>query len=85
MEKQAAERETERDEFSKKIEKLESKLRDVDKERLKYENIAKEVCVFNEIRACWIAVYFRSVETYGLNSVAEITLTTRSIAPRFGI
>lgn len=44
MEKQAAERETERDEFSKKIEKLELKLRDVQKERTKYENIAKEVC-----------------------------------------
>lgn len=45
MEKQAAERETERDEFSKKIEKLELKLRDVQKERSKYENIAKEVCL----------------------------------------
>lgn len=43
MEKQAAEREFERDEFGKKIDKLETKLRDVDKERLKYENIAKEV------------------------------------------
>lgn len=44
LEKQAAERETERDEFSKKIEKLELKLRDVDKERIKYANIVKEVC-----------------------------------------
>lgn len=44
LEKQAAERETERDEFSKKIDKLETKLRNVEKERLKYENIAKEVC-----------------------------------------
>lgn len=44
MEKQAAEREAERDEFGKKIEKLELKLRDVDKERIKYDNIAKEVC-----------------------------------------
>lgn len=43
MEKQAAERETERDDFCKKIDKLESKLRDVDKERVKFDNIAKEV------------------------------------------
>lgn len=43
LEKQAAERETERDEFGKKIDKLELKLRDVDKERIKYDNIAKEV------------------------------------------
>lgn len=57
LEKQAAERETERDEFSKKIEMLESKLRDVDKERLKYDNIAREVCSFNKSGSdCWIAV-----------------------------
>lgn len=43
MKNQAAEREMERDEFGKKIDKLETKLRDVDKERLKYEHIAKEV------------------------------------------
>lgn len=67
MEKQAAERETERDEFSKKIEKLELKLRDVQKERSKYENIAKEVCLrfdrqLNAIEICWIAVFHRNVE-----------------------
>lgn len=50
MEKQAAERETERDEFSKKIEKLESKLRDVQKERLRFENIAKEVCLWSQFK-----------------------------------
>lgn len=45
MEKQAAERESERDEFSKKIESYETKIRDIDKERLKFDNISKEVCV----------------------------------------
>lgn len=58
MEKQAAERETERDEFCKKIETLESKLRDVDKERLKYDNIAKEVCLVS------IKVLLDCCETY---------------------
>lgn len=47
MAKQGAEREIERDDFCKKIEKLESKLRDVDKERVKFDNISKEVCLVN--------------------------------------
>lgn len=44
LDEQAAERELERDEFLKEIEQLKSKIRAKDKERLTFENIAKEVC-----------------------------------------
>lgn len=44
MEDQAAEREQERDEFTKEIERLKSQLKDRDKERNSYERISKEVC-----------------------------------------
>lgn len=43
LDEQAAERELERDEFTKEIEQLKSQLREKDKERHTYERIAKEV------------------------------------------
>lgn len=43
LDEQAAEREQERDEFTKEIERLKTQLRDKDKERQMHERIAKEV------------------------------------------
>lgn len=40
----AAEREVERDEFLKEIEKLKSRLRDKEKDRVSYESYVEEVC-----------------------------------------
>lgn len=43
LDEQAAEREQERDEFTREIERLKVQLRDKDKERQMHERIAKEV------------------------------------------
>lgn len=44
LDEQAAEREVERDEFLKEIEKLRTKLRDKEKDRVSYESYVEEVC-----------------------------------------
>lgn len=44
MDEMAAEREVERDEFLKEIEKLKSRLRDKEKDRVSYESYVEEVC-----------------------------------------
>lgn len=47
LEEQAFEREQERDEFTKEIEKLHAQLREREKEKNSYERVSKEVKSFN--------------------------------------
>lgn len=52
LEDQAAEREQERDEFSKEIEKLRVIVKERDKEKTAQESLAKEVSTFHVFSLC---------------------------------
>lgn len=47
LDEQAAEREQERDDFTKEIERLNLQIRDKDKDRQMHERMTKEVCSIN--------------------------------------